>query len=82
VSSGDSEPIVHTGYDDNGFTTVYTSYPGTIPTPTAEVSVSVLQNNAAESIPPVPKANHSPRVTAKLWQAAFSVIVGALGSSL
>ncbi|KAJ4323144.1 transglycosylase [Neodidymelliopsis sp. IMI 364377] len=65
ASSGDSKPLVWTGYDDRGFTTVYTSYPGTTqapvtqlpataassqPTSTAKISVNVvLENNAAET---------------------------------
>jgi hypothetical protein len=69
ASSGDSEPIVHTGYDDKGFTTVYTSYPGATPMPTTEASASPLQNNAAESaVPPVPKASLGGRTMKRFWK--------------
>lgn len=64
--------MIWTGYDERGFTTVYTSYPGTTPTAvtqlpataaaaqpttTASVSVDLALENAAETVPPVPKAN-------------------------
>jgi hypothetical protein len=64
--------LIWTGYDERGFTTVYTSYPGTTqapvtqlpasttaaqPTTTTRVSVDLMLENAAETAPPVPKAN-------------------------
>jgi hypothetical protein len=79
ASSGDFKPIVHTGYDDKGFTTVYTSYPGATPIPTTEATASPLQNHAAESaIPPVPKANLSGRVTWRFWMIGDILIVALM----
>lgn len=69
--------MIWTGYDERGFTTVYTSYPGTTqapvtqlsataaaaqPTTTAKVSVDLALENAAETAPPVPKANPAVKV--------------------
>ncbi|KAF1840295.1 glycoside hydrolase family 16 protein [Cucurbitaria berberidis CBS 394.84] len=47
-SSGDYKPEVSTGYDDKGFTTLVTVYPGTA-RPTAGNSTKLLENNAAKS---------------------------------
>lgn len=73
--------MIWTGYDERGFTTVYTSYPGTTqapatqlpataaavqPTTTARVSVDLALQNAAETAPPVPKASSAADVLAKL----------------
>ncbi|KAF3010967.1 hypothetical protein E8E13_010482 [Curvularia kusanoi] len=85
ASSGGSKPIVWTGYDDRGFTTIYTSYPGTTrapvtqlpataaaaqPTSTVKLSGDLaLQNNAAETAPAVPKANPAPRLLANIMSA-------------
>jgi hypothetical protein len=56
-SPGDSKPSVVTGYDDRGFTTLKTIYPGTTPPAT---SVGQLQNNAAETkAPSAPVAGNS-----------------------
>jgi hypothetical protein len=54
---GDSKPEIVTGYDDKGFTTLKTVYPGTTPPAT---TVGRLQNNAAETkAPSAPVAGNS-----------------------
>ena len=99
ASSGGSKPLVWTGYDDRGFTTIYTSYPGTTqapvtqlpttqavaqPTSTAKISADLaLENTAAETAPPVPKANAASALIAGLVTSpmylitAVAVIMGA-----
>ncbi|KAF9696766.1 hypothetical protein EKO04_005539 [Ascochyta lentis] len=99
ASSGDSKPLVWTGYDDRGFTTIYTSYPGTTqapvtqlpstqaaaqPTSTAKLSANiVLENNAAETVPPVPKANGGTALMAfrgALLAVVFSAAMSLMGN--
>jgi hypothetical protein len=54
---GDSKPSVVTGYDDKGFTTLKTLYPGTTPPAT---TVGRLENNAAETkVPSAPVTGNS-----------------------
>jgi hypothetical protein len=80
--------LIWTGYDERGFTTVYTSYPGTTqapvtqlpataaaaqPTTTARVSVDLALENAAKTAPPVPQANLGVDVLA-LLSTKMSVI--------
>ncbi|KAJ4352983.1 transglycosylase [Ascochyta clinopodiicola] len=100
ASSGDSKPLVWTGYDDRGFTTIYTSYPGTTqapftqlpatqaasqpqPTSTAKLTANVvLENNAAETVPPVPKANDGTALVAirgAFLAGIFSVTMSLMG---
>ncbi|UPX09551.1 Licheninase [Ascochyta rabiei] len=102
ASSGDSKPIVWTGYDDRGFTTIYTSYPGTTqapvtqlpstqaasqpqPQPTSSAKLSanaVLENNAAGTDLPVPKANDGTALVAirgAFLAGIFSVTMSLMG---
>lgn len=90
--------MIWTGYDERGFTTVYTSYPGTTqapvtqlpateaaaqPTTIAKTSVNLaLENNAAETAPPVPKANFGFSMIALIPTKTFLSIALVLGGCL
>lgn len=73
ASPGDSKPSVVVSYDDKGFTTLVTVYPGTTPAPT----VNGLQNNAAESSGPVaPMAAKS--AGSKLFDGIYLQLISAV----
>lgn len=75
VLPGDSKPTVVTGYDDRGFTTLKTLYPGTTAAPT---TVGQLQNNAAESkAPSAPAAGSSaPQLFDGIHLQLLSIVLG------
>jgi hypothetical protein len=73
-SPGDSKPTVVTTYDDKGFTTLVTLYPGTTLAPTAG---NRLQNNAAASgVPAAPVVNSGSRLFDGIHLQLLSIILG------
>ncbi|KAH3975045.1 hypothetical protein HBI56_068890 [Parastagonospora nodorum] len=73
ASPGDSKPTVVTGYDDRGFTTLRTLYPGTTPPAT---TVNQLQNAAATSVPAAPAVNSGARVFDGIHLQLFGIAMG------
>jgi hypothetical protein len=65
-----------TGYDDKGFTTLVTVYPGTTPPATTPNRV---QNNAAQSngpVAPLAATNSAPRLFDGLHLQLLSIVLG------
>ncbi|KAF1939867.1 extracellular cell wall glucanase Crf1/allergen Asp F9 [Clathrospora elynae] len=56
--SGGSRPYVVTGYDDRGFTTLRTIYPGTTAAP-AQSTTGIYNNVAESAVPAAPATNSS-----------------------
>lgn len=73
ASPADSKPEVLTRFDDRGFTTLVTLYPGTTPAPTA----NILQNAQASNGPVAPLAAQSAgtRLFDGVWMQLLSAIV-------
>ncbi|KAH7356312.1 concanavalin A-like lectin/glucanase domain-containing protein [Pyrenochaeta sp. MPI-SDFR-AT-0127] len=81
-SSGDSKPEVVTTYDNRGFTTLVTVYPGTTPPParpTSGKSAGVLENNAAQSaVPAAPLKGDAPQWLACTFIPHVLAVVGGV----